>query len=151
MIRSISLGVSFESCNAARSAFSPASASQRVMATAAERELERLTAALAATQARVEEESRLAAVQQAAFVVTDDRTELLARALQGKTHVTSIECLGLLEMKNEKREQMEIAGMLRALGWSKRTNGVQKFWVAPLTTSTSERWSEGGQYAGTFG
>ena len=98
-----------------------------------------------------EEESRLAAVQQAAFVVTDDRTELLARALQGKTHVTSIECLGLLEMKNEKREQMEIAGMLRALGWSKRTNGVQKFWVAPLTTSTSERWSEGGQSAGTFG
>ena len=96
-------------------------------------------------------EARIAKVQQAAFVVVDDRAELLAQKLLGRSTATALECLELLGMKSEKREQMEVAGMLRSLGWSKRTNGVQKFWVAPLTTSTSERWSEGGQYAGTFG
>lgn len=97
------------------------------------------------------DEAHIAKVQQAAFVVVDDRAELLAQKLLGRSTATALECLELLGMKSEKREQMEVAGMLRALGWSKRTNGFQKFWAAPLTTSTSERWSEGGQHAGTFG
>ena len=98
-----------------------------------------------------DDEAHIAKVQQAAFVVVDDRAELLAQKLLGRSTATALECLELLGMKSEKREQMEVAGMLRALGWSKRTNGFQKFWAAPLTTSTSERWSEGGQHAGTFG
>lgn len=92
-----------------------------------------------------EEESRLAVVQAAAFVVVDERAELLAQKLLGRRTASAIECLELLGMKNEKREQMEVAGMLRAIGWSRKNIGKTKIWEAPLPTSTSGRWAAGGQ------
>jgi predicted P-loop ATPase len=95
-----------------------------------------------------EDESRLAVTQAAAFVVVDDRAELLAQKLVGRSTATALECLDLLGMKNEKREQMEVAGMLRSIGWMKKSDGTRKFWVAPRTTSACDRWSVGGQSDG---
>jgi predicted P-loop ATPase len=92
-----------------------------------------------------EEESRLAVTQAAAFVVVDERSELLVQKLVGRSTVTALECLELLGMRNEKKEQMEVAGMLRSIGWVKKSNGTRKFWAAPLTTSNCDRWSVGGQ------
>jgi predicted P-loop ATPase len=91
-----------------------------------------------------EEEGRRAMVQQAQYLVTDERAEKLSRSLAGRRMTTTLECCQLLDMKTEKREQMEIAGMLRSLGWVRKSDGTRKFWTAPLTTSHHE----GGQKVG---
>lgn len=98
-----------------------------------------------------EEEGRRASVQQAQYVVADERAEKLAKALAGHLMTTTLRCCELLDMKTEKREQMEIAGMLRSLGWVRKSNGAQKFWAAPLTTLGEEGGQRGGQEGGQEG
>jgi predicted P-loop ATPase len=97
------------------------------------------------------DEAQLAAVQQAAYVVTDERTELLAKRIAGRATTTTLECLQLLEMKNEKREQMEVGGMLKSLGWRRKNNGKTKIWIAPLSTSAPAGWATGGQPGESWG
>ena len=81
-----------------------------------------------------DEDARLAAIQQSAFVVRDERAELLADKLTGRSSISVLDCIEMLEMKRDKTQQMEIATMLRTLGWSRRS-GKTKYWVAPATTS----------------
>lgn len=87
------------------------------------------------------EEAELANDRQAAFVITDEREQTLARKLAGRQAVSSIECLDLLEMPHDKKDQMAVGNMLRSLGWTRKSDGKRKFWVAPLTTSPDPRWS----------
>jgi predicted P-loop ATPase len=100
----------------------------------------------------VDDESRLALVQQNAFTVVDERAEELSRKLMGRQKTTALECLDLLGFQQRgKAQQKEVTDMLKSLGWHRQTNGRSRYWVAPLTTSGSRGWSAGGLNDVDFG
>jgi predicted P-loop ATPase len=77
------------------------------------------------------EEADLAKAQQAEFTIVDERLPVLAERLASVDRVRVVEALRLMDMPDERRHQMEIASMLRALGWRKNRRSKFKFWVAP--------------------
>lgn len=97
-----------------------------------------------------DDEIRLATVQQAAFVVTDERADDLASKLFGRSTTSVIECIDLLGLSPDKRTQMEVAGMLRTLGWVRRSGRV-KYWGAPASTTSSPEGLGGGEVGADFG
>ena len=89
-------------------------------------------------------EAELAAVQQEAFVIVDERVDLLRDKLKNYREVTTLQICALLEMKEEKKEQMEVASMLRYLGWKKERTNRKKYWVRSVSTSAADAGAEAG-------
>ena len=81
------------------------------------------------------QETEAAQVQQVAYAIRDEREDLLARKLAGRSRVTALEALDLLHMDHEHRNQLAIAGMLRRMGWEQGRNKTQRFWMPPTVNS----------------
>lgn len=83
------------------------------------------------------EAEALASKQQAAFVIRDERADTLTTKLLGRTTTSVLECCDLLGLDHRKAFQMEVAGMLRTIGWARR-GGKTRHWVPVVTTSRAE-------------
>lgn len=75
------------------------------------------------------EEAAVAAGQQESFMIVDERTDRLREFLIGKSQVKILDALTHLEMKHERKEQLELGRMLRALKWKKQNTRTGKVWV----------------------
>lgn len=80
-------------------------------------------------------EAALAAGQQEAFMIVDERAELLRQKLKGESKITVLDALHLMDMGREKRDQNEMGGMLRSIGWRKRHTKTGNIWVPRVITS----------------
>jgi hypothetical protein len=74
-------------------------------------------------------EAALAAGQQEAFMIVDERADRLRNKLTGRSRITILEALDLLEMKSERREQNEMASMFRSIGWRKKHTRTGNVWM----------------------
>jgi predicted P-loop ATPase len=70
----------------------------------------------------------LAAEETAAFVLRDEREEILEKVLRNKTQTTVLECCSLLDLSSDKLNQMNVSKMLRSIGWKQARNKKSRWW-----------------------